>query len=258
MRRLAIGLVGAAALVAAIAFLVGDSRADLDVGAQAGSGGVFTSRTARLRVLVPRGWRATEQPNYPGLLLWMLRGQPPGQMVLTSETFTHELYCSWPVSCRATHDSPTAKYACALRHKLEAQRLRVGTTQAGPKENELAGLPSLWFEYDDGRRFLRQAIAVTADRAVSLILSAPSNDARASHGRAFEQMLRSLSVLTPAEVRSETAGSAVPDDAGVATAGDGAPAQVDAAAPVIDGGVEFQPAPAPTISPVGPCEQERK
>lgn len=253
MRRVALVLVSAAALVAAIAFLVGDSRADLDVGAQAGSGGVFTSRTARLRVLVPRGWRATEQPNYPGLLLWMLRNQPPGEMVLTSETFTRELYCSWPVACRTTHDAPTAKYACALRHKLEAQRLRVGTVQAGPKENETAGLPSVWFEYDDGRRFLRQAIAVTADRAVSLILSAPSNDARASHGRAFEQTLRSLSVVTPAESRSET-GSAAPGDAGVATAGDGAPPHVDAAAPVAsDGGVEFQPAPAPTISPVGPC-----
>ena len=139
--------------------------------------------------------------------------------------------------------------------------MRMGSIQGGPKENEAAGLPSVWFEYDDGKRFLRQAIAVTADRAVSLILSAPSNDARASHGRAFEQTLRSLSVVTPAEVRTGSdTGSAVPSDAGAATApSDGAPAQVDAAAPpatptpTIDAGVEFQPAPTPTINPVGPC-----
>ena len=256
MRRVALAAIALALLVVGVV-VVGDSRADLDTAAQSGSGGVFTSRTARLRLLVPRGWRATEQPNYPGLLLWMLRNQPSGQMVLSSETFTRELYCSWPVTCRATHDSPTAKYACALRQKLEAQRLRVGTVQAGPKENEAAGMPSVWFEYDDGRRFLRQAIAMTGDRAISLILSAPSNDARAAHGRAFEQVLRSLSLLPEAVIPvasapGSAAAAAPAGDGGVATAP--ADAQPDAAL-VIDGGVEFQPAPAPTISPIGPCDK---
>jgi len=251
MRRVALAAIALALLVVGVV-VVGDSRADLDTAAQSGSGGVFTSRTARLRLLVPRGWRATEQPNYPGLLLWMLRNQPSGQMVLSSETFTRELYCSWPVTCRATHDSPTAKYACALRQKLEAQRLKVGSVQAGPKENDANGLPSVWFEYDDGRRFLRHAIAVTADKAISLVLSAPTNDVRSSHGRAFEQVLRSLSLLpepvAPIAPGSATQGAA-PDDAQPA-----APADAPPDAPiVIDGGVEFQPAPVPTISPVGPC-----
>lgn len=249
MRRLALGAL-AIAMLGVLAIVVDESQADLDTGAQAGNGGVFTSRTARLRVLVPRGWRATEQPSYPGLLLWMLRSQPTGQMVLTSETFTRDLYCSWPPLCRGSHDSPTQKYACALREKLEAQRLRVGTVQAGPKENETAGLPSVWFEYDDGRRFLRQAIAMTGDRAVSLILSAPSNDARASHGRAFEQTLRSLSLLpeAPQPVGAAPAATTL-DDAGPPAPADTPP---DAAL-VSDGSVEFQPAPAPTVSPMGPC-----
>ena len=257
MRRVALAALALALLIAIALFVEATSRADLDTGAQAGSGGVFTSRTARLRLLVPRGWRATEQPNYPGLLLWMLRSQPSGQIVLTSETFTRELYCSWPVSCRTSHDAPTQKYACALRQKLEAQRLRVGTVQGGPKENETAGLPSVWFEYDDGRRFLRQAIAMTGDRAISVILSAPSNDARASHGRAFEQVLRSLSLLPEAVIPvaaapGSAAAPAPAGDGGVAAAPAPADAQPDAAL-VLDGGVEFQPAPAPTISPIGPC-----
>ena len=257
MRRVALAALALALLIAGALIIETTSRADLDAGAQSGNGGVFASRTARLRLLVPRGWRATEQPNYPGLLLWMLRSQPSGQIVLTSETFTHDLYCSWPVSCRATRDAPMQKYACALRQKLEAQRLRVGTVQAGPKENEAAGMPSVWFEYDDGRRFLRQAIAMTGDRAISLILSAPSNDARAAHGRAFEQVLRSLSLLPEAVIPvasapGSAAAAAPAGDGGVATAP--ADAQPDAAL-VIDGGVEFQPAPAPTISPIGPCEK---
>ena len=48
--------------------------------------------------------------------------------------------------------------------------MHVGPSQAGPKENEEAGLPSVWFEYDDGKHFLRQAVALDDDRAVSLVL----------------------------------------------------------------------------------------
>src|SRR5687768_1449875 len=96
MRRL-IAMLFPLALLAAIAapvlFLVEDSEADLD-------NLVFTSKPDRIRMVVPRGWRATDQPSYPGLLLWMMRSQPPGQIVLTSEVFTRELYCSWPATCR--------------------------------------------------------------------------------------------------------------------------------------------------------------
>jgi hypothetical protein len=65
-------------------------------------------------------------------------------------------------------------------------------------------------------------------------------------------VLRSLSLLpepvAPVAPGSATAGAA-PDDAQPA-----APADAPPDAPiVIDGGVEFQPAPVPTTSPVGPC-----
>jgi len=249
LRRAAFPLALIAALAVAAGFLVEDSAAELE-------NLVFTSRADRLRVVVPRGWRASDQPSYPGVLLWMARSQPQGQIELTVEAFTRELYCSWPVTCRTSHDGLPSKYACALRPKLEAQHLKVGPVQAGPKDNEDAGLASIWFEYDDGKHFLRQAIAFSTDRAISLVLAAPSSAARATHVRAFEQALRTLHLLSAEETaRAEgivatTAGAtaaATPGDAGPVDSGELA----DGAA--LDAGVVFESAPAPKISPVGPC-----
>lgn len=261
MQRLARAALPLALLVAIAlitTFLVEDSRAELD-------NQVFTSRADRLRLIVPRGWRATDHPTYPGLLLWMMRTQPPGQIVLSSEAFTRELYCSWPTVCRAATDTPTNKYACALRVKLQAQRLRVGPTQAGPKENEAAGIPSVWFEYDDGKRYLRQAIAVTNDRAISLVLSAPSLEARSAHVRPFDQALRTLRLLSAAEAApagSPDAAIVIADDGGgdaavAATTPDAAATPAADAGAVLDAATPtsatFESAPAPQIDPVGPC-----
>lgn len=238
----------------AITFDASDSRAELD-------NQVFTASTDRLRVLVPRGWRATENPTYPGLLLWMMRSEPRGEMVLTSETFTRELYCSWPIACRAAQSSPTEKYACAVRDALTAKKLRVGPLQPGPKENALAGLPSVWFEYDDGKRFLRHAIALSADRAVSLVLASPSAATRAQHVRAFDQTLRTVRILSVEEAVAATG-----PDAALAsspTVVDGASVVVDGGGPdagatlpdaaLVDAGIAFESAPAPRVAPIGPC-----
>ena len=244
LRRAAFPLALVAALGLTAVVLVEDSAADLD-------NGVFTSRTEHLRLIVPRGWRSSDLPTYPGLLLWMARSQPPGQIELTTETFTRELYCSWPVSCRASHEGLPSQYACALRAKLEAQHLKVDSTQAGPKENEAANLASIWFEYNDGKHFLRHAIAFSGqERAISLVLSAPTSAARAAHIRAFEQALRSLYLLSPEEtaraIGIDAAVAGVPGDASLIDSG-----LLPDAAP--DAGVLFESAPAPKINPVGPC-----
>jgi hypothetical protein len=243
LRRLAFPL----ALVAAMAIIAGvvveDSAADLE-------NLVFTSRSTRLRMIVPRGWRASDLPSYPGLLLWMARSTPPpSQIELTAEDFTRDLYCSWPVPCRTSREALPSKYACALRRKLETQRLRVGPIQAGPKENETAGLSSVWFEYDDGKHFLRHAIAFSPDRAISLVLSAPTSDARATNTRAFEQALRTLQLLSAEETARSAGIDAAPSPLGDAPPGDAG--LVDGA--VLDGGVVFESAPAPAINPIGPC-----
>lgn len=201
---------------------------------------IFTSKSHRLRIVVPRSWRATDQPSYPGMLLWMVRSQPEGKMVLTSEPFTREVYCSWPPACRASTDPLPAKLACALRQKLERQRLHVGPVQAGPKENEQAGMPSVWFEIDDGKRFLRQAVALGDSQIVSLTLMADSAEARGAHVRAFETALRTLRPLTAEEIG---ASATSPDQ--MVTDG-GLPADAGA----------FEAAPAPKLNPVGACAKK--
>jgi hypothetical protein len=248
LRRLAFPLALAAALIVAAVVLVDDSAADLD-------NLVFTSRTDHLRMVVPRGWRASDIASYPGLRLWMAKNQPgpAGQIALTAEAFTRELFCSWPATCRVSRDGLPAKYACALRYKLEAQRMKVGPVQPGPRDNDAAGLPSIWFEYDDGKHFLRHAIAFSSDRAITLVLSTPTSEARAIHTRAFEQALRTLHLLSAEETaRAEgidAAVPAVPVDAAVHDSS----ALIDGA--VLDAGVAFESAPAPKISPIGPCPQ---
>jgi hypothetical protein len=249
---------------------------------------VFTSRNDRIRLVVPRGWRESDAPSYPGLLLWMMR--PDAKIVLTAEPFTRELYCSWPVTCRTSHDfnSMTARYACALRQRLTSQRMRIGPVQAGPKENEDVGLSSVWFEYDDGKHYLRQAVALAEDRAISLVLSSGTAEARTSNARAFDQALRTLRPLSAAELgaglgsATSNAGSAAgsgarggtgarggsaagsaatttPPPAGPNDTGDAgvaaASVPADAAVLMTPAIAAEMPAPMPKQNPVGPCVQ---
>ena len=227
---------------------------------------VYTSKPDQLRMVVPRGWRATDQPSYPGLLLWMMHGQPDAHIVLTAEAFTRKQYCSWPIACRTSHDALPQKLACALRAQVEAasrqtgQPMHVGPIQAGPKENEAAGMPSVWFEYDDGKRYFRQAVALTEDRTVSLLLATSSLESRASYVRAFEQALRTLRPLTAEEAVAAAGPTPPAIDAGmpVASAGDGGPVDAgilpDAATELPVTSRPFS-APAPKIHPVGSCAQ---
>jgi hypothetical protein len=243
MQRLALAI--AAALLIAIAIGTSVSEAELE-------NQIFTSKPNRLRLVVPRGWRATDQPSYPGMLIWMLK--PTAKMVLTAEPFTRKVYCAWPVACRANSDPLATKLACALRQKLEAERIKVGPVQGGPKENELAGMASVWFELDDGKHFLRQAVALADDRVVSLTLSTSSAGARSEHVRDFEKALRTLRPLTLEEL-----GNALPPpeqvvmqmvvDAGVADAG--TVADAGAAPPTT-----FESAPVTKEAPVGACPQK--
>ena len=187
------GKAGVIAPLALIAVSLSTARAEVE-------NRVFTSVEDRLRLVVPRGWRETDAASYPGLLLWMIGSN--GKMVLTAEPFTRALYCSWPVRCRVSHETGTVlgKFACALGQQLTSQHMKVSAVQAGPRENEEAGLPSVWFEYDDGHHFMRQAVALTEDRAISLVLSASSSEARTSNIRAFETALRTLRTLTQDEL----------------------------------------------------------
>lgn len=239
-------LLVAVAVSGAVAIAVHSSSVNAELENQ-----IFTSRANRLRIVVPRGWRATDQPSYPGLLVWMMRSQPEGKMVLSAEPFTRTVYCSWPIECRTSVDSLPGKLACAIRTKLIAQHLTVGMVQAGPKENEQAGIPSVWFEINDGKNYLRQAVALDEDRVVSLVLSASSEQARTAHVRAFEQALRTLRPLTPQELGEplpapqQVVSQLISDDAGIPA--DATPSDASMAVPTTFA------APTAKMDPVGPC-----
>jgi hypothetical protein len=215
-------------VTAAMSLLVGvPSRADLD-------NQVFTSRAQGIRLTVPKGWRASDLASYPGVVLWMLRSQPPGWIIVGAEPLRQQLVCSWPPECRTLSQPLAVRYACALRLQLERQNVLVGPVQAGPKENIAAGLPSIWFEFTDGKRFVRQALAVNERRAVSLVLSTTSVADRATHARAFDQALRSLRELADDAAAPATAANAPSGDAPAGAA-------VPTAAPAT--------APGPTVAP---------
>lgn len=248
MKRLLLAI----GVLSAIAFALHSSSVNAELENQ-----IYSSKPDRLRIVVPRGWRATEQPSYPGLLLWMIRNQPDGKIVLTAEPFTRQVYCSWPIECRSSPDALPAKLACAMRRKLETQRIHVGPIQGGPKENAENGIPSVWYELDDGKQFVRQAVALHEDRVVSLALSTSSAEARNAQVRYFEQALRTLRPLTPAEL-----GEPLPapqevvmqlvDDAGIAPSDAAVPSDAaTAAAPTPS--TTFQSAPVQKMDPVGPC-----
>jgi hypothetical protein len=195
---------------------------------------VFSSTKHDVRVGIPRGWRGSDQATYPGVLLWMRRSRPPGLIMLSSEQIDDAIYCSWPPECRSSSDQLSQQYACALVARLAQAKFRVGPVQAGPKDGKL---PSVWFEYDDGRRWLRQAIATDDARAHSLVLSATSQTQRANHVRSFEQALRTLRSLSEEEAEEAIASppDAAPPDApprpDADPSRDAGPAPVDAAPP---------------------------
>ena len=165
---------------------------------------------------VPRGWRASTQPIYPGVALWMSRSQPAATLFVSIEPTTQALVCSWPKPCRAPGNSLAATYACAVRDTVQRMRSQATASGRGGREASDAGFDAQWLEYQNGQRFVRHAIFMNSQRAVSIVLATTSFDARATHTRTFEQMLRTVRTFTPTEnVATPTApNSAVPTAGG--------------------------------------------
>ena len=130
-----------------------------------------------------------------------------------------------------SHDALPAKLACALAQQAgDAAASTSGRSRPARRRTRRPACRRVWFEYDDGKQFLRQAVAIDADHVVSLVLSASSTEARNAHVRAFEQALRTLRPLT-AEEMGVLAGSAAPAAGSAARAGSAATPAGSAAAP---------------------------
>lgn len=215
-RRFLVGAAIAASVIALLAYGVHRADATLDDAA-------FTSRDPGVRMALPRGWRASETPAYPGVLLWLNRTQPPGQLLLTVEDIGADARRCWPAdatdggaACR--REPTTTAFLCVLRSRLARAGFELGPIEEGR-----------WFDFQDRtnpRRYLRQGVVVGGERAFSLILSAPTTADRATHGRAFERSLRALRPTGAAEAAAEAQSAAldggVPIDAGATTLDAGA------------------------------------
>src|SRR5262245_55925347 len=208
-RALALAMLVAALAVLAEAIAHRSAEATLD-------DDVFTSREADVRMVAPRGWRVSDTPSYPGVLLWMNRSKPPGQMLLTVEDISAASRACWPKECG--HDATVPDFVCVLSSRLHGAGFTVGPIEDGR-----------WFDYQlgkDAKRFLRQGVVVLGHHAFTLILAAPTAGDRATHAREFDRALRSLRPLSSAGPEGGAAGAPA-EGAGAtddATLSPGAPA----------------------------------
>jgi hypothetical protein len=160
--------VGLAALTALTALVLAPraiARAEID-------GDRFRSTEWRVTMTTPRNWQITDQTSYPNILLWMVRHNPPGTMLLSAE--------------RIAADLDAQAYATATIAILEAMGFEVRS----PQLHGATG--AYWVDFDNGAVFLRQAFLVTGGLGYALTLSAPDARGRTQHLRSFDQALRSI------------------------------------------------------------------
>jgi hypothetical protein len=162
---------------------------------------VFAS-TGGITINLPRGWRVSEQPSYPGVVLWLRRSVPNGTILVSNELTSKELVCSWPPECRDGTRSIAANYACAVTVGLKTRKTKMGAIENGPRDNIQAGFSSVWLEYNNQQRFVRQAFVMNGQRAITITLASTSAAGRAAHAREFDQMLRSVKSAAPKSVEN--------------------------------------------------------
>jgi hypothetical protein len=153
--------------IAGAGVLAGVAIADIE-------GDRFTSAEWRVSLTAPRGWLLTEQTSYPNILLWMVRHDPPGKMLLSAEQVEDE------VDAQA--------YATGTLALLET----LGFEGRAPTVHSSTG--AYYFDIDNGVTFLRQAYLVSDGIGYALTLAAGDATVRGQHSRAFDYALRSIRV----------------------------------------------------------------
>lgn len=165
----------ALATLAALARPVG---AELD-------GDEFTSAADRVRIEVPRGWRASDHSAYPRVLLTLSRSKPRARIVVTIDpivpgcrTDVDAVFCSTDPSAAMTR----------LRERLDRVGVRV-TAQQQSRTPEL--------EYEAPRRYVRHGLVIVGDRVVSVIVSTDTAEDRTALRRTFDRVMQSVRPFTP-------------------------------------------------------------
>jgi hypothetical protein len=149
------------------------------------TGDVFTSSTWRATITAPKNWQLSERSSYPNILVWMVRRNPDGRMLLSAEELM-------PGEDALSYASRTAKLLQTMRFQTRAPQLH-------------AASGAYWIDLDNGQRYLRQAFLVIGGTGYSLTLSASDPRTRGQHLRAFDFALRSLRAHQPVPDEGETA-----------------------------------------------------
>jgi hypothetical protein len=166
----AVALVGALAIAARS---VDDASAEIE-------GGVFTSAEHNVRVSLPRGWRISDQPAFPGVIVRMYRTRPRATILLAVDPLPEAKDLS--ETCAS---APTFAQAVACEHVVE-----LGSLGFNVEPVQVATRP--WFDYAGGKRMSRQGIVVLGDRVFTLVMSVDTASARAQYARSFDRALRSI------------------------------------------------------------------
>lgn len=223
-------IVAIAALVAATAITDrDDARAEID-------GATFTSDETGVRMTLPRGWRISEQPSYPGVVLRMFKTRPRITILLAVDARPTSIDETCTTRPALTPEGAPGvlpieqQIACQQARRLSALGFAVGPIKDAARP---------WFDYAADGRELRQGVVVHGAQVVTLVMAADTAAARAQYARTFDKALRSIRITSAAE-RDED-GTVAPSE------GDGGDA--DRAAPDDDaGGGAPPPSPAPPAS----------
>lgn len=151
----------------------------------------FTSDEWRVSLTAPRGWLLTEQTSYPNILLWMVKHDPEGKMILSAET---------------VEDGVDAQaYAQETLALLET----FGFQGRAPTVHSSTG--AFYYDIDDGLTYLRQAFLVSDGIGYALTLTAGDSSVRAQHSRAFDYALRAIRIRRGPTPTAESAGAEEPE-----------------------------------------------
>lgn len=171
----------------------------------------YSSQDWGVSITAPKNWQLAEQTSYPNILLWAVRTNPRGRMLLSAE--------------RVEAKVDAIAYATQTSKALET----LGFSVRPPQLHAPTG--AYWVDFDNGVTFLRQAFVVANGIGYAITLSADDARTRNQHLRAFDYFLRRLSPKRarpsepPATAPNASQGSPAP-----ATAEGGAPTPAEAPA----------------------------
>jgi hypothetical protein len=143
----------------------------------------YRSKPWKVRVTAPKDWQISEQTSYPNVLLWMVRRNPSGRMLLTAEKHKEKI--------------DALAYATRTIAVLEKMSFNVRK----PQLHSATG--AYWIDFDncheptkgcEGKMFLRQAFLVVDGIGYALTLAADDTRTRGRHLHAFDYTLRSIRI----------------------------------------------------------------